>query len=240
MTSVTVTVAAIPPTVHIEAPLAASALSGNVTVSGWALDNSSVVGTAISSVLVLVDGVTVGTATYGISRPDVCNVYPGRQGCPNVGFSYQLNLSTLSLGSHTITVAATDKDGTPDVGRDSVTITVVNGPPSVYIDSPAPGAVVSGVVTVSGWALDNTSAIGTLISVVQVKVDGVVVGTATYGISRPDVCSAYPGRPGCPNVGFTYSLDTTPLSPGSHMLTVSAADWDASPDSGSWSIPIQR
>jgi hypothetical protein len=157
-----------------------------------------------------------------------------------VGFTYQLDLSTLSLGSHTITAAATDKDGTPDVGRDSVTITVVNSPPSVYIDSPASGAVVSGVVMVGGWALDNTTTIGTPISVVQVKVDGVVVGTATYGISRPDACAAYPGRPGCPNVGFTYSLDTTPLSPGSHLLTVSATDRDASPDSGSWSIQIQR
>jgi hypothetical protein len=150
-----------------------------------------------------------------------------------------LNLSTLSSGSHTITVSATDTDGTPDVGTDSVKITVVNVPPSVNIESPAPGAVVNGVVTVSGWALDNTSAIGTAISLVQVKVDGVVVGTATYGISRPDVCTAYAGRPGCPNVGFTYALNTATLSPGSHLLTVSAMDTDTGPDTGSWSIAIQ-
>jgi N-acetylmuramoyl-L-alanine amidase len=169
----------------------------------------------------------------------VCNAYPGRQGCPNVGFTYQLNLSTLSPGSHTITVSATDTDGTPDVGRDSVNITVLNGPPSVYIDSPAPGAVVSGVVPVVGWALDDTSANGTVISLVQVKLDGVVVGAATYGISRADVCTAYPSRPGCPNVGFIYALYTRQLSPGSHLLTVTAMDTDTSPDSGSWSIAIQ-
>jgi hypothetical protein len=239
LSSVTVTVTAIPPTVHIDTPLPASALSGAVSVTGWALDNSLVVGTAITSVPVIVDGAFVGFAIYGQSRPDVCNVYPGRPGCPNVGFSYQLDLSTLGPGSHTITVSATDSDGRPDVGTDSVKIIVVNVPPSVYIDSPASGAVVSGVVTIGGWALDDTSATGTAISLVQVKVDGVVVGTATYGTNRPDVCAAYAGRPGCPNVGFVYTLDTTQLRPGAHLLTVSAMDSDTGSDTGSWSIAIQ-
>src|SRR6202035_2665045 len=97
--------------------------SGTVMVSGWAVDNASVVGTAISSVQVKVDGSVVGTATYGSSRSDVCAVYPGRPGCPNVGYSYSLNTSTLSVGSHTITVTATDSDGTPDTGSASVNVT---------------------------------------------------------------------------------------------------------------------
>jgi hypothetical protein len=237
--SVTVIVTGVPPTVHIDGPVAGSVLSGSVTISGWAVDNTSAVGTAISGVQVKVDGTTVGNATYGVSRPDVCTAYPGRVGCPNVGFSYSLNLASLSAGPHAITVSATDSDGTPDVGTASVTITVANGPPTVYIDSPAPGTVVSGTVTVSGWALDNISAIGTAINNVLVKVDGTTVGTANYGVSRPDVCSAYSGRPGCPNVGFTYALNTTTLSPGSHLLTVTATDSDASPDSASWSLTIQ-
>ena len=237
--SVTVTVVAIPPTVHIDSPVPGSMLSGTATLSGWAVDNSTRVGTAIASVLVSVDGTPVGSATYGVNRADVCSAYPGRPGCPNVGFTYPLNLVALSPGPHTITVSATDTDGTPDVGTANVTITVANASPSAYIDSPSSGAVVSGTVTVSGWALDNTSADGTAINNVQVKVDGVVVGTAIYGTSRADVCSAYPGRPGCPNVGFTYALNTAALTQGSHLLTVSATDSDASPDSGSWSITIQ-
>ena len=79
---------------------------------------------------------------------------------------------------------------------------------------------------------------GTAISSVQVKVDGTVVGTATYGISRADVCAVYPGRPGCPNVGFTYALDASALSTGSHTITVTATDSDATPDSGSVSVTI--
>jgi len=68
--------------------------------------------------------------------------------------------------------------------------------------------------------------VGTAISRVQVKVDGTAVGTATYGSSRPDVCAAYPGRPGCPNVGYSFSLDTSTLSVGSHTITVTATDSD--------------
>jgi hypothetical protein len=102
------------------------------------------VGTAISSVQVKVDGSVVGTATYGISRPDVCAAYPGRPGCPNVGYSFSLNTSTLSAGYHTITVTATDSDGTPDTGSASVTLGLLPAALSHDIgsDSQRPFAIV--------------------------------------------------------------------------------------------------
>jgi hypothetical protein len=71
---------------------------------------------------VLVDGTAVGAATYGVSRPDVCAVYPGRPGCPNVGFSYSLNAAALTAGSHTITVTATDSASPPDTGSATITV----------------------------------------------------------------------------------------------------------------------
>ena len=203
---------AVIPTVAIDAPVAGSTVSGTVTVGGWAIDNASTVGTAIGSVHVLVDGTAVGTATYGVSRTDVCAAYPGRPGCPNVGYTYSLNTATLTPGCHTITVTATDSASPPDTGSASETITVTAGTagaiPTVHIDLPAWGATVSGTVTVGGWAIDNASTVGTAIASVHVLVDGVTVGTATYGVSRTDVCAAYPGRPGCPNVGYSYSLNT--------------------------------
>lgn len=241
--SVTVSIGAVPPTVHIDNPLSGSLLTGTVTVSGWAIDNASSIGTKIGRVQVLVDGTAVGNATYGVSRPDVCAFYAGRPGCPNVGFTYQLNLSTLSAGSHTVTVSATDTDSTPDTGTASMTITTsstVTASPSVHIDMPANGTTVSGTVTVAGWAIDNTSYAGTAISTVQVLVDGVRVDNAAYGVSRPDVCTVYPGRTGCPNVGFTFALNTATLSSGSHTLTVTATDGDSTPDTGTTSIKIVR
>jgi sugar lactone lactonase YvrE len=238
---VTVTQNGLPlvPSVDIDAPVQGATVSGMVTVSGWAIDNTGTIGTAISAVQVLVDGTAVGTATYGLSRPDVCYVYPGRAGCPNVGYSYSLNTAALSAGSHTITVEATDSSSPPDTGSASVVVNVTSiGPPSVWIDSPVAGAAVSGTITVNGWAMDNRAAVGTAIGSVQVFVDGAAVGNATYGLSRPDVCYVYPGRPGCPNVGFSFVLNTAALTPGSHTIMVTATDSDNTPDTGSATVVV--
>jgi hypothetical protein len=108
--------------------------------------------------------------------------------------------------------------------------------PSISIDAPAPGALVSGVATISGWAIDNTATVGSAIGAAQVRVDGAAVGTATYGITREDVCAAYPGRAGCPNVGFTYALDTTSLAAGSHIITVSAFNTETPNSTGSANV----
>jgi hypothetical protein len=230
--------AAVPPSVYIDSPASGATLSGIVPITGWAIDNTSSIGTAIGSVDVYLDGVRLGSATYGQSRPDVCAVYPGRPGCPNVGYIYQLNTAAISPGPHTIAVSATDTDSTPDTGSASVTITVASAPPSIYIDSPASGSTVNGTIVITGWAIDNTSAIGTAISNVQVRVDGVFVGNAQYGINRADVCSVYPGRPGCPNVGYSFSLNTSTLSNSTHTITISATDSDAPPNTGSASISL--
>jgi len=112
--------------------------------------------------------------------------------------------------------------------------------PSVHIDAPVPGATISGTVSVAGWAIDNASTVGTAITNVQVKVDGAAGSNATYGVMRPDVCLAYPGRPGCPAVGFSYSLDTAALTPGSHTITVTATDSASPPDTGSATITVQK
>ncbi|HEY3838198.1 MAG TPA: Ig-like domain-containing protein, partial [Bryobacteraceae bacterium] len=224
------------PSVFIDGPSSGAIISGTVTVSGWAIDNTASVGTAIGSVQVMIDGVAAGAATYGVTRNDVCSAYPGRAGCPNVGFVYSLNAAGLSPGGHTITVTATDTDPTPDSASASVQVQV--GPsPMVMIDSPTAGANVSGAITVSGWALD-TGGTGTPIGAVQVLVDGVSVGTATYGAPRTDVCAQYPTGPGCPNVGYTFLLNTGTYSPGAHTITVKATDTDNNPDSGTQSVAI--
>ena len=99
--------------------------------------------------------------------------------------------------------------------------------PSVQIDAPAPSATISGAnVLVGGWAIDNTNVVGAAIdpASIAVSVDGVLAGNATYGGARPDVCAAYPGRVGCPNVGYNFTLDTTTLANGVHTITVRAAN----------------
>jgi hypothetical protein len=76
---------------------------------------------------------------------------------------------------------------------------------------------VSGTATVDGWswALPGMAS-------VDVFVDGNRVGTANYGVARPDIPIAFPGAPS--DVGFQYSLSTTAFSNGSHELVVKATD----------------
>jgi hypothetical protein len=97
-------------------------VSGAVTISGWAIDSIAKAGGAIGNVQVLVDYQVVGSATYGVPRTDVCAVYTGRPGCPNVGFTDQLYTTSWTSGNHTITVLATGPGAVNDVGSASVVV----------------------------------------------------------------------------------------------------------------------
>ncbi len=59
------------------------ALSGTVPAGGWAISNTA----PITTVSLAVDGKPIGQAAYGGKRSDVCEVLPGRPGCPNVGWN---------------------------------------------------------------------------------------------------------------------------------------------------------
>ena len=107
------------------------------------------------------------------------------------------------------------------------------GPPAVPlvgINTPGPWSVVSGTVNVSGWALNTSGSDYTPIASVQVSVDGSVPGSASYGLSAAAACATQ-SSPACPNVGFSFLLDTSTLAGGIHRLHVVATDSDSTPDS---------
>jgi len=63
----------------------------------------------------------------------------------------------------------------------------------------------------------------------DVLVDGITFGAATYGLTRTDICTPLPaGTPGCPNIGFIFSLNpkstTLPIAAGNHTLAVRVRD----------------
>ncbi len=201
----------------IDAPGAQSgALSGTAHLGGWAIDDN----TSIVSVQVTIDNVPYGAAIYGGSRPDVCQAYPSRPGCPNVGWDFFLDTTLLAEGSHTLSVTGVSFSGqsTTITAKFSIDNLASSGM-SIYIDSPAVKAsALSGQAIVGGWALDNSAGIARI----EVDIDGNSFGEATYGVVRNDVCGVFPGRTGCPNVGWQMLLDTTQLSNGTHTLNATA------------------
>ncbi|HTU44542.1 MAG TPA: hypothetical protein VMF91_05745 [Bryobacteraceae bacterium] len=207
-----------PMTLSIGVPNQINVYSGAAVVfGGWALDNDA----AIQTVSVSIDGVGHGNAIYGGSRPDVCVGFPDRPGCPNVGWNLVVDTTQLADGRHKIAVTGTTTTG--QSSTISSTFTVKNLTTSnalhAYIDFAGnPSTTFSGTASFTGWALADNGAITS----VQILVDGVARGSAQYGISRPDVCGGYPSGVGCPNVGWTFSFDTSVLTNGPHILAADA------------------
>lgn len=84
-------------------------------------------------------------------------------------------------------------------------------------DAPSGGSTITGVTIVGGWTFGTVN-----VAQVEILVDGAVAGTASYGSTRPDVATGYPGVP--VNIGFSYPLNTTRYSNGPHTLNVRATD----------------
>jgi len=197
---------------NLEQPVEGQTILGSLSVSGWTIGSRS-----IQTIEVLVDGVGVGNAVYGLYRPDVCTQNASFGGCANSGFSFTLNSNLLSAGTHTLQARARDVGGAtyafPALPR-------TFNKPSSYIlgvlDVPTvPPPFDALNMWIVGWAVSTSS-----ITRVEVLVDSTKVADALYGTSRPDVCYALGTFTGCPNVGFEYNLDYARLSLGAHQLRI--------------------
>src|SRR5262249_50943028 len=67
----------------------------------------------------------------------------------------------------------------------------------ISVESPAPGAAVSGLVGISGWAVDPNASEGSGVASVMFSLNappdqgGIVLGLASYGQDRSDVADQY-------------------------------------------------
>jgi hypothetical protein len=90
-------------------------------------------------------------------------------------------------------------------------------------------ATVSGIVNITGYAFDNATRSESAIRKVEIYRNGFLIGQATYGLPST-ACASAPGRPGCPNVGFSFPWDTTKEFNGTYTLRVVATDSDNIPN----------
>lgn len=129
--------AALPPSAAFTAPAANATVGGDVSITGWALDNTTRVENAITSVRVYIDNVLqTGVVTTGQSST-ICTTYPERPGCPNVGWSYIWNSRLAANGTRTIKVAVTDGDNPAQTTEITRTVTVYNPPSTPITVQPA-------------------------------------------------------------------------------------------------------
>ncbi|HAX18382.1 MAG TPA: hypothetical protein DCY00_07305, partial [Actinobacteria bacterium] len=95
---------------NIDTPKSDEAVSGVISLQGWAIDKSATVTTGITAIHVY-DGPAngpgnlVGIANYGIGRQDVANKY-GKANLAPCGFNLQIDTNKLSKGTHVLHVYA--------------------------------------------------------------------------------------------------------------------------------------
>lgn len=105
--------------------------------------------------------------------------------------------------------------------------------PLICLDNAGDNTYLRSSFTVCGWSL-NTSGV----SKVEAKVDGTLVGTATFGV-REDVSSAYPQYASTnPNSGFTINctVNMASFTAGNHTLTVTAYGNDGTTSSSAFNV----
>lgn len=215
-------------------------------VEGWALDVGIETGdTGVKYVELLINGgLYANTLTdcffdpyyggltncYGLQSLDIEQMLPTVANSPHARWRFVLDVGFLveglgySQGAHTLTIRAGDYEGN---FANIADIPVVfycdenfgNEGSFGFIDHPYSGELTYGVTPVYGWTLDAEG-----ISHVQIRLDGVVVGNATYGLARPDVSAFFPGYPDSLAPGWLFQLDTTLTSNGHHHLQAIAVD----------------
>jgi hypothetical protein len=186
---------------------------------------------------------------YGVNRPDVARNYSGYVNADNAGFLFSFGLINSATdssgliaitlptadpeifdvvgftrpGKHTLAVRVGDEEETvTQLGAMSIEVlcdpTGADFPAFGYIDTPSDYQFINGIFNVFGWAFDFNGVLR-----VEIDVDGHVVGTATYGLSRPDVPATDPRVPSL-TTGFSFPLDTSRLSDSEHDLVVYVVD----------------
>lgn len=142
-------VTAQPPSAAFSAPAAGATVSGDVVISGWALDNVAQIENAITNVQMQVDGVPQPGLVSMNQASTICATYPNRTGCPNVGWSYTWDSRLVANGSRVIKIVVTDGDHPPKTTEITRTVTVDNAP-SVPI-TVQPGSLFARMVVSGGY-----------------------------------------------------------------------------------------
>ncbi len=201
------------PKMALDAPRAgASVTAEGFAIGGWAVDTGSPTGTGVDIVQAWAYPTTgaapifVGTAQYGIARPDVAT-YLANARFTNSGYSLTGAIGTA--GTYDLHVYA-HSTLTGTFNNEAIVRITVRPPvsiPRMWVDTPVAGSTLSMNITVAGWAIDMGGSIGTGVNAVHVyayPIAGgapILVGVADYGLGRPDVGAAF-GNPRFAPSGF--------------------------------------
>jgi hypothetical protein len=212
-------------------PRPGNAGNGVEPVQGWAL-----AATGVFAVDIVVDGVIIGRAAYGRSRPGVTKLFPTFPDSAAPGFGYQLDTTHFLNGLHSLTARVMSRTGQVTyLNSRQIQIANTNGDllPFGRIEFPNQQAEMFGncntddpnriYEVINGYALDvNASYNNPGVAYVELLIDGALTFnsqydcnnnpaagglTNCYGIRRLDLEQEFPGLKDAPHAGFRFALD---------------------------------
>ncbi len=220
-------------------------------ITGWALDvGSQIDNGGVGYVQMLLDGTILADTNfpgfwhgwlrmdvnyYGLPRMDMLQLFTDVPNAKDCGFAFVMDVSDLIIrkgfrqGLHYLKIRAGDlENNVADIAQIPVIFDCDDDPdrPSwgdIYTPS-APVEVVTGIVDVTGWAIDLDLAVS-----VEVWVDGVFIDVVDEMLlPTPEVAARYPWLPTyfTANAGWEYALDTVAadLADGEHVLVIWTED----------------
>jgi len=246
-----------PPIGFFDTPANGLTVSGSVAVTGWALDDIEVTKVEIKRdpdpddhpSAIGADGlIYIGDAVFVMeSRPDVEGLYPDSPLNDRAGWGYMMltyGLPRQGNGTFRLHAFAEDASGHRVLlGTKQFTSDNANRvQPFGTIDTPSPGATISGSYVNFGWALTPQPKIIPIDgSTIWLSIDGVFIGQPSYNNFRQDIYDSFPGYANSEGaIGF-YWLDTTEYSNGVHNIGWYAVDNEGQADGfGSRFFEIQN
>ncbi len=212
----------------VDTPLENSTVSGEVAVTGWAIDDGAVASVDIYRSPVPSEGsnqVYVGRAVFiRGSRPDVVATFPGTQNNDIAGWGFMLLTNMLpnqGNGVFDFYVYATDYGGLSSlIGTRRLNVAnSASNLPFGTIDTPGQGATVSGTFVNFGWALAKPGAsIPIDGSTIDVYIDNVYRGHPVYNNYRVDIATLFPGLANSNGAVGHFTFDSRQLSNGLHTI----------------------
>lgn len=183
-----------------------------LTAGGWVGPASG--SSAVSRIVVQLDGLAVGQATIGGKREDL------DPALPLAAWTFSYNVGQIRPGPHVLSAVAYD-------GHDAATplapfnnagsFNVPNHPPFGAFDSGPSIALQNTSINLSGWAHDLEDGNA---SRVEILLDGAVIGNALLDQPRSDLGIDLS------SAGWTFPYDINSLVPGPHTFTARAYDAD--------------
>lgn len=224
---------ALPILVAVESLGVAATPEGGVRVSinGWALASSP-----ITEITAATADRLVGTAVYGLDRPDIAVLHPDREGACRSGFILAFELPRQSAPAIEVVLGVRTRDG--EVGRRALRVEIPpkevdvgivdpliepkfepvapsRAPMQLHVDRVAVDT--SGVLHLEGWVVCLVQ-----IQSVEAYVGDQRIGQAEFGRVRDDVEAVWPDYPNARFSGFVLDGSVAEHGPGGRTILVRA------------------